>query len=143
MPKTLKRRKNKGRKVSFRNKPNIYNLNRNNSRTRIRTDPTNTNYLYRLSTKNEYNDDQKYLAKENAHRRLGMLKNATNYVNKIESKDVNTVFEGLRIKDKYKKPSQMVNFTTVDTNDKYPTPEQYAEIKNYMSNNANASMNNR
>ena len=143
MAKTLKRRSKKG-KVSFRNNPNIYNLTRNNSRGRIRPNNTNTNYLYRLSTKNEYNNEQKYLAGENARRKMYMLKNATNYVNKIESKDVNTVFEGLRIKDKYKKPSQYVNFTTIDTNDKYPTPEQYTEIKNYMANNnTNARMNNR
>lgn len=139
MARTFKNRKhrNRNRKVSFRNKPNVYNLSRNNSRTRIRPNYTNTNYLYRLLTKNEYNNDQTLLAEKNARRKLSILTNAANYVNKTQSDDVYKIFEGLRIKDKYKKPHQMVNFTTVNTNIKYPTAEQYAEIKNYMDNNAN------
>lgn len=134
MPKTLKHRKHK-RKVSFRNKPNIHNLPRNNSRGRIRQNYTNTNNFYRLSTHNEYMGDQAYLSRQNLNKKMSILQNASNYINKTESDDVHKVFEGLRIKDKYKKPSQMGNFITVDTNDKYPTPEQYEKIKNYMSNN--------
>ena len=107
----------------------------------MRPNYTNTNYLYRLSTKNEYNNEQNYLADEKMKHKMSMLENAATYIDKMKSEKVRDVFDAFRIKNKYGKPSEFIRITSnsdINPNEidlQLPTPEQYAEMNRGTGNN--------
>jgi hypothetical protein len=107
----------------------------------VRPNYTNTNYLYRLSTKNEYNNEQQYLADEKMKHKMSMIENAATYIDKIKSDKVRDVFDALRIKNKYGKPSEFIRITSdsnINPNEidlQLPTSEQYAEMNRGRGNN--------